>query len=344
MNVRNFVVTLFGFAVAGAILVGLAVVVGVEDVLAALRQGQAGPIILVALAILTWLSLWAACLRTVLGAVGTQIPLWDAVLVHAGVVFANHVTPFGQAGGEPIAAWLLADVSGEPIERSLAAITSFDAINVIPSLGLALVGIGVFAAKTVVSKQLQILAIGVSVFALFVVIFGVLIWRYRESLEALLAGGLLFIFEGATRLLPGVGPVNGSRITEGLHRFVEGIEQVAADERRLAVAVSFSTAGWTIQAVGLWLSLFAFGASVPIYVPIFVVPLGTVASVVPTPGGLGGIETAQVTLLALTTTVPAATIAAAVTVFSVGGFLLTTSVGGAAIVVLRLRDREIGAR
>ena len=125
------------------------------------------------------------------------------------------------------------------------------------------------------------------------------------------------------------------------------IDRAAAQRQFLLVLgglVAFSAGGWGVQVAGLWVALEAFGATVPPYVPLFVVPLGTIASALPTPGGLGGIETAQVSLLALATDVPAAMAAAAVAVFSVGGLLLTISIGAAAVVVLQARKRTLPLR
>ncbi|MFB6072457.1 MAG: hypothetical protein ABEJ88_05755 [Halobacterium sp.] len=84
----------------------------------------------------------------------------------------------------------------------------------------------------------------------------------------------------------------------------------------------------------------ALGSHIPIYVPFFVLPLGTLGSVLPTPGGLGGTEAINVTALTVVTAVAPATIAAAVTLHSVGGYFLTRSVGAAAASVLGVQGRR----
>jgi uncharacterized protein (TIRG00374 family) len=340
VDARNLAATLVGFGVAASILAGLAVVVGAGDVAAALGRARAGPVALVGAAIVAWLCLWGAGLRAVFGAIGAEISAVDAVLVYAGAAFANHVTPFGQAGGEPVAAWLLADVSGAPYERALATVASFDAVNVAPSLGFGALGLWAFGTASVLGERLRILAAGVVVLAVAISGGGFLAWRRRRGIEA----GVTRIAVGLSRRLGGlpvVGSVDPGSVEERVEGFVEGIERIAGDRRRVALALCFSACGWLVQVAGLWIALWGLGATVPPYVPLFVVPLGTIASALPTPGGLGGVETAQVSLLALSTGASNATLAAAVTIFSVGGFFLTTALGAAAVAVLQVRERNV---
>ncbi len=344
MQRRDLLATLAGFGVAAGVLAVLATLVGAGDVLDALGRAHVGLAALVAGAILAWIVLWGASLRAVLAAGGSHVSPTDAVLVNAGAAFANHVTPFGQAGGEPVAAWLLSDVSDASFERSLAAITSFDVLNVVPSLTLAVVGLGYYSAVTVLGARLRSLALAVAVAAVALPVAGVLAWVYRDRLEAVAVRVITPAVRVGGRVLPRAAPPARAVVADRVGRFVAGIESVAGDRRRLATALLLSTAGWVVQAVGLWVALRAVGATgVPVYVPLFVVPLGTVASAMPTPGGLGGIETVQVALLAATTTVAGATLTAAVLLFSVGGFFLTTAVGAGAVVVIRIRHGDDGA-
>jgi len=335
---RNLVATVAGFAVAAIALGALAAVVGAREVLAAIGRAEPLYVGAVAVAVLAWLCLWGLGLWVVLAAGGTQVSAVDAILVNAGAAFANHVTPFGQAGGEPVAAWLVSDVADVSFERSLAAVTSFDTINVVPSLSLAGVGLAAYAAVGTLDARLRLLLGGVLVAAAAFVLALALAWRYGDAIEGGLVRVLDPVARAVGRTVPFLDRPPGAAIESRVEGFVAGIGRVARDRRRLALALCLSTAGWAVQAVGLWAALLALGSPVPVYVPLFVVPLGTVANAVPTPGGLGGIEAVQVTLLVGTTGVAAATATAAVAIFSVGGFALTTSVGAAAVTVLKVRD------
>jgi len=339
---RDLAALAVGLAVGAAVLVALSAVAGGEAVLAALERAALQPVAGVGAAVLAWLCLWGLALRAVLAATGSRIGTVDAVLVNAGAAFANHVTPFGQAGGEPVAAWLLSDVSGAPFERSLGAMTSFDVLNVVPSLSLATVGLGYYASVAVLGATLRSVAVGLAVVAVVAPALAAGAWRRRRGIEAALVAVLAPPLRVGGRLLPVVSPPERADVERRVAGFLGAIESVATDRRRLGVALACSTAGWLAQAVGLWLALRAVGATVPVYVPLFVVPLGTVGSAMPTPGGLGGIEPIQVGLLTATTAAAAASVTAAVLVFSVGGFLLTTSVGAAAVAVLQVRERSVG--
>ncbi len=343
MQPRDLAATLLGLAVGLAALAALSGLVGGRAVLEALSGAAPGLVALVAAGILAWLCLWGLALRSVLAALGSDVGAVDAVLVNAAAAFANHVTPFGQAGGEPATALLLSEVGDAPFERALGAITSFDGLNVVPSLALSAVGLAYYASVAALGARLRSVAWGLAVVAVVAPVIGVLGWRHRETLEALLVALLAPVARLVGRLLPRVSPPDRAAVAGRVGGFVAAIEAVAGDRRRLAVALAASTAGWLAQILGLWLALRAVGATVPLYVPLFVVPLGTVGAAVPTPGGLGGIEPIQVALLTATTAAAAATVTAAVLLFSVGGFLLTTSVGAAAVAVLGVRSRRGGA-
>jgi uncharacterized protein (TIRG00374 family) len=85
--------------------------------------------------------------------------------------------------------------------------------------------------------------------------------------------------------------------------------------------------------VSLWLSLTALGANVPFPVALVAVPVGAIAGVTPLPGGLGGVETVLIALLAALS-VPASAAAGAVVVHRVGTYLLPTVLGGGVAGVL----------
>jgi len=340
VDARNLAAALAGFVVAVLVLLALTLFVGIDEVVATLQRADLRLVGVVALSILLWNVLWGFSLQVVVSAVGDEISTWNAVLVHAGAAFANHVTPFGQAGGEPITAWLLSDVSGAPFERSMAAVTSFDVINLIPSLTLATLGLAYYSVVTALGSTLQQLAVGVLVLVFVLPAVGLTLWRRRETTHTVLVRVLTPVARGVGRLLPGVSAPKRADVAERIDRFADGVGSVATDRRRVTAAVGFSAGGWLLQAVGLWVALQAVGATVPPYVPLFVVPLGALAGALPTPGGLGGIEAIQVGLLTATTAVVDAKITAAVLVFSVGGFLLTTSIGAAAATVIKLRRDE----
>ena len=343
MRCGNLWTALVGFVAAGVVFAALFWVVGVEDVLAALARASLPLVGLVAAAIVAWLLAWGLALRYILVALKVDLPAFDAVLVTAAAAFISHVMPFGQASSEPVTAWLLTDISETEFETALASIASLDALNFVPSLSFAIVGVGYYATAVALSDGLAVLVGGVVVVAIGLPLLAALAWRRRVGLQRRLVNLLTPLIRRISGVLPG-DPLEPDEIATRIGSFVEAVERVADDRRRVAAALAFSAAGWACQSLGLWVALLAVGASVPVYVPLFVVPIGTTASIVPTPGGLGGIETVNITLLVLVTSASPTIATAAVTIHSVGGFFLTNSLGAAAAATIRVRGTSITGR
>ncbi|WP_280587980.1 lysylphosphatidylglycerol synthase transmembrane domain-containing protein [Halorubrum sp. Boch-26] len=320
-----------GAVAAVGILAVLFVVVGAGRVVDTLRGADRGLVAATFGLALCWLLAWSLMLRTVLGAVGVHLPVATSFLVYAGAVFANNVTPFGQAGGEPVAAALIAKVSGSRYETGLVGIASVDVLNVVPSISLVFLGVSAYAATAAVGERLEV-AVAVAVALIASIATAIALgWRSRRAI--------------ADRLPAAVGGAIGrfrrfdaaaveEALAARLRNFFEDIERVGTSPRRLAVAVGLSLAGWTLQAAALAVAFAAVGAPIAPEVALFAVPLAYVAGATPLPGGLGGIEAAFVALLVPTTGVAAATVTAAVLVFRGAVYWLPMLIGGISVSVL----------
>ncbi|WP_336038175.1 lysylphosphatidylglycerol synthase transmembrane domain-containing protein [Halobacterium yunchengense] len=337
MQREDYVATLAGLAAAAAVFAVMFWLVDAEEVFAAARN--ADPVLLVGVVatILLWNVSWGFALWNVLSALEVDVPLHNVLLVQAAGAFANHVTPFGQAGGEPVTAWLLTRTADTDYEVSLASIASLDAINVVPSLAFASGGALYFVATTATDGKLGWIPVFVLVAAVGLPLLAFVVWRNRGRIGRRLSvlGPPLHRVASA---IPVVSVPDIETVRERFVGFANAVQRVAVSRERLAAAIGCSALGWAWQAVGLWVTFLALQSAIPVYVPFFVLPLGKVGSLFPTPGGLGGTEAINVTLLALLTPVSASTIAAAVTIHSVGGYLLTTTVGAGATSVLGVRE------
>jgi uncharacterized protein (TIRG00374 family) len=290
-----------------AVFAVLLFLVGGRDVLAALRTADPQLVGLVFVAGVCWLGCWGLMLRSILGTLGTPITVWRSFLVYAAAVFANNITPFGQAGGEPIAALLISTVTDEPYETGLAGISAVDVLNVISSVTLILVSVSYYATTTTVGEAVQdavVSAIGIVAGVTIVLGVG---WRYRWSLVDA-ASKLVAVM--AARLIPSAG--FKPDLQDRAERFFAHVETIATSPTRLGVVLGLSLAGWCLQGVALLAAFAAVGQTVPIAVVFFAVPLGNLAGAAPLPGGLGGIEAAFVAILVPATGIPAATVTAAV--------------------------------
>jgi hypothetical protein len=339
MEAEDLRATAVGFLMAAIVLAALFWFVGVGRIVRALSRADLRLVAVVGLMMLGWMVAWSFALRTVLDILGVTLPRVDVVLVYAAAAFANNVTPFGQAGGEPITALLIADASETEFETGLAAIASVDALNFAPSIALAVIGLGSYATTTALGPRLEVVALTIAAFAIGVPALVLAAWHRRYALERYTVAGLTPIVQKIYRVVPRRSPPNAAAIDRRIERFFAAIERVATDRRALVVTLSYSTLGWLLQAGALWLAFVALGRPIPIAVPLFVVPFGTIASATPMPGGLGGIESVHLLLLVTTTGVGLPLATAAVIIHRVGGFWLTTVTGGAALGALRVRSR-----
>ncbi|MFB6184992.1 MAG: YbhN family protein [Haloarculaceae archaeon] len=335
--------TLAGFAGALAVLAVLVAVVGVGDVVDALTEARVVVIPLVVLVAVVWLSLWGLALKTVLSALGSPLPAHTAILVFSAAVFSNNVTPFGQAGGEPVSALLISQAADAEYETGLAAIASVDTLHFVPSIGLAIVGFTFLTAGAVrLGRNLLFAAGAIVVLAVALPVGAYLGWRYRYELEAAVVRAVTPLVRTLARVVPGRSPPSPHVVEDRIEGFFTAIDRVAADRRTLVLSMTLSGLGWLTLAAALWLSLYALGAVVPVSAVVLVVPVAAIAGITPLPGGSGAIETVLVTLLVPTAGVPANVALSAVLLYRGATYWLPLVVGGGVASVLgadRIRNR-----
>ena len=310
-------------------------IIGPHKIFGALLMSE--PVILVVIVGVAacWLTAWGLALRTVLDALDTPVPISTAVLVFASATFANNVTPFGQAGGEPISALLISRASNREYETGLAAIASLDALNFVPSIGLAVIGLGYFASTVTFNTDLKLAAGAVGAFAVALVIIAFLGWRYRYRIERGTVAILTPFIQRVITTLPRVSPPELEALETRIGEFFAAIERVATSPWKLGLALLFSMIGWVGLATSLWLSLYALGHTVTLAVVLVAIPAGAMASITPLPGGLGGVAAVLGTLIAAATGgISIATITAAVLIHRSATYVLPTMVGGGVAAVL----------
>jgi uncharacterized protein (TIRG00374 family) len=320
--------TAAGFLGAVAALGLIAHVVGVGDLLFALSLARLDVVAAVVAVAAVWLVAWALALRTVLAAVGAAVSPWRASAVYAGVLFANNVTPFGQAGGEPVSALFVAESAGTEYETALAAVASADSLNVVPSTALGLAGVAYLSVTAAVGDRLRVAGAAVGALAVVLPAAGYLAWRGRARLEAASVAAIAPAAWVVGRAVPRLEAPTRDAVATRVEGFFRAIEVVGTDRRTLGVALGFSTLGWLAQAAALWLSLYAVGVVAPVAAVLVAVPVGAIAGVTPLPGGLGGVEAVLIALLVPLAGVTAATAAAAVFLHRGAIYWLPTLLGG----------------
>lgn len=320
--------TLAAFIVAIVILVVLSSLVGIGEIINILTMADPLIVALIPLVAVTWIVAWGLLFRVVVGTLDGQLPVVTAVFVYVSTMFANNVTPFGQAGGEPISAYFIASATDTEYETGLAAIASVDAIHFVPSISLAAIGLASFATTTALTEELEAAAAAVVALVIAIPLIGTFVWRYRERVEILIARIVTPVIGIVARIIPNRAPPERNAVSRRVREFFHAVERVATDRRGLALSFVFATIGWVALSGILWISLFALGYLVPFTVVIVIVPIGSMASITPLPGGLGGIETVLVGLLVPLVGVDLATAGAAVILYRSASYWLPTLIGG----------------
>lgn len=319
-----------GFTAAVAILAGLVYLVGVDGVIAAM--GMLGPrdILLLTLATLGYLLSWGLALRTVLAALDVKTSYVHAIFLFASATFANNITPFGQAGGEPFSALLVARSTDSEYESSLAAIVSVDTINFIPSIALSMVGLAYYVAVVTVGDRLLLVSGVVAGLAIGVPLIGYGIWVVRHRFQQIVVRILYPVSATVSRFVPSLPVPTRPNIRDRVQGFFQAIERVADSRVTLLEALFFSTTGWLCLAITLWFALAAVGHDVPIAAALIAAPVAAIASVTPLPGGLGGVELAVVLIIVPITSVSAEVAASAALIYRGATYWFPTIVGALA--------------
>ncbi|AZH24473.1 lysylphosphatidylglycerol synthase transmembrane domain-containing protein [Haloplanus aerogenes] len=336
--------TILGFAAALVVFAVLFSLAGVDDLVSQLTNADLRLVALVFLVTLGWLAAWGFSLRTVLDVLGVSLSVPQAFLVFTGAMFANNVTPFGQAGGEPITALLISRVADTEYEKGLAAIASVDTLNFVPSITIAVIGVGYYVTEVTLgtNRRLELALVAVAILAVGVPTLVYLGWQRRYRLESKVVGVVTPLIRRVATHLPRVPVPTAGGIERRINGFFRAIERVATNPRGLALALGLSAIGWFCQMLGLWLAFRAIGTPIPLSVALFVVPIGAIAGVTPLPGGAGGIESVLVVLL-VAAPLPSVTepiALAAVVVFRGAVYWTPTVLGGLVTGVVGLRSRR----
>ncbi len=322
-------VTVLLFTAALLILGALVWLAGVEETLSALGQARIDLVAVVVVLAALWLAAWGMSLYVVLEALGAPISSLRAILVFSAAMFSNNITPFGQAGGEPVSAFLISQAADSEYETGLAAIASVDTLHFVPSIGMAFTGVALLALRA--AKLGRDLYLSVAILAGLLVVFvtgALLAYRYRSTIEHAIAVVVTPIVRFLSRLVPGRSPPAPDDIERRIEGFFRAIERIAGDRRAIFEATVLSATGWLALSVALWISIFSVGASVPLAATLIAVPIGSIAGVTPLPGGSGAIETAFAAILVSLGDILTGAAVAGVLVYRLATYWLPTVVGG----------------
>ncbi|WP_168191274.1 lysylphosphatidylglycerol synthase transmembrane domain-containing protein [Haloprofundus sp. MHR1] len=330
-----------------AVVVALAALVGLSGVswsgvVAELRTID--PLLLVValaaslLAQLAWSSSTLLFLRTVDPTVSTG----RVRLGYLTGTFAKQILPFGHAGGVPLMAYVLAEEMDLDYRGTFASVTASELLIFVASLAVAGLGFGWFVVADGVASGTELVALGlVGVLALVAVAIAGFVKRrtaFRRVVHGVALVGRAVFRRAGPRVQGRLAP---KAVDRGLDEFFETFDRATSDRSTVIRAATFAVVGWVLFALPLYLGSLAVGQSLPLALVLFVVPAAGLATLLPTPGGLGGTEVGLTAAVVVLAEVGLETAAAAVLVYRVCSYWFLLVVGGLSSLFLSVGFREL---
>ncbi|WP_101297221.1 lysylphosphatidylglycerol synthase transmembrane domain-containing protein [Halegenticoccus soli] len=333
----------FGFGIVAA-LVAVAAVAGfdwdaVASELAAADLRLLGVALLASLlAQFAWSGVTVLFLRTV-----EEVPAGRVRVGYLAGTFAKQVLPFGHAGGVPLLAYVLSEDLGLDYRRTFASVTASELVIFLASLVVAAVGFVWFVLTAGASAGVGALALGLAaVLAVAAALVGCLLRRrsaLRHAAHGVAAVGRVSVGRLVPRARRRLAP---DAVDRGLDGFFEAFERATADRRIVAQAAGLALCGWALFALPLHFGFLAVDHRPALALSLFVVPLAGLATLLPTPGGLGGTEVGAAAVIVLLTGAAVDAVAAAVLLYRVATYWCVVLVGG--VCSLYLSSRIGGVR
>jgi conserved hypothetical protein len=320
---RTLVRILLGFLVAAVVLSLFAVGVGTEDLSRAFAGARLRWLALGCLSTAVCLVAWGKAWHVVLGVVGIEESFRRLVVTFYAATFANYVTPLGQAGGEPFIAYVLSQDTDASYEDSLASVVTADLLNLLPFFSFATVGLGWLLWQASLPSVARSLALGLLAMAVGVPAITVFGWRFRARLSRT----VIRVSAPVVRRVPRL-TVAGLR--ERMANLGTAFDRIAADPRALVRALVYSYVGWAFFALPLYFAARTVGLPLEVVLVFFIVPASTLAGLVPSPGGLGGVELALTGLLVALAGLTGTQAYAVALVYRIASYWFALAAGGAA--------------
>jgi uncharacterized protein (TIRG00374 family) len=292
-----------GFAIAGLLLYLLGSVVGWREIIDALADADPLWVAVACLSTLLYLLAWTKTWEVVLTAGAISVSYPRLVPTFFAATFANYTTPFGQAGGEPFIAYVLATDTEASYEQALASVSTADLLNLFPFFSFAGLGLAALVLTGEIPPGTRPLVIGLAAIAVGVPLIVLVGWYRRDLIE----GAIVWVTGPVVRRTERF-TVAGVR--ERVDGFYDQLGRIASDPRELIVAVTFSFVGWVFFALPLYFAALALSLPLDPFLVVFLVPASSLAGITPTPGGLGGVEAALVALVVALTPIAAGPAAA----------------------------------
>jgi uncharacterized protein (TIRG00374 family) len=266
----------------------------------------------------------------------------ESVFLNAAVSLAHNLTPLGQAGGIPVGAAIVSMRSTSGYERILAALSMKDIVSFVPAiLVFVFVGPYLLVAERSIPGPIRPFLAAFSVFVVLVCALAFAVHRNSGTAHRLLQRVAAAVNRTVARL-PYVPALDADELEGRLDEFSDSLGDLASDRPTVVLASAGATGSFLAQGTLVWLTFAAIGAEIPLALAIFSVPVSLLASGLPLPGGTGGVEAIQITVITVFVGVGTGSATTAV-VLSRGLVYWTPIVLGAlTLLVLNIEKRRTG--
>ncbi|WP_331235491.1 lysylphosphatidylglycerol synthase transmembrane domain-containing protein [Natronorarus salvus] len=314
-------------------------VVGWEEVLGAIRHASLRIYALAFVATVGCLLCRAYVWHRVLAIVDRPRPYWLVVSVFLAGTFGKYVLPYGQVTSGVGVAAVVSRYYDSEYEEGLAAVVSADFLNYLPYYTLGAVGVGylLHTGSSPVALDAYLRPAGVALAVVGLVL--VVVWHRRDGIRSGAIGAVASLRGAVSGVSPRVArQLRRENLERRFEGFSETLELVSRNRRSGAVAVLSAHVAWLGLAGALYATAHAVGSPLPFGLAILGVALSKLGFLVPTPGGVGGVEIALASVLVLVAPIGFATATAIAILYRFATYWFTILVGGATSVALTLKD------
>ena len=234
--------------------------------------------------------------------------------------------PYAMAGTQTVLAYLSSRDEGIDIEHAFGAVLVADVLVYVPHFTLGAVGVIAYSGTV---PDGTLLSTGLLVGGLVALLC---VGYYQRWV-------VYRVFERVTDLANAVLLRVGGRASdvEGTSRvssFYESIDRISASRRATASGLLFGHAGMVFLMVPLTVAGYAVGVTIPVGLAAGIVMATKFSGVLPTPGGVGGIEAIMVAMLVAVGDVGSATATAVTLLYRLSTYWYLLFVGGIAAIPL----------
>ncbi|MFP8956839.1 lysylphosphatidylglycerol synthase transmembrane domain-containing protein [Natrialbaceae archaeon A-CW3] len=254
-------------------------------------------------------------------------------------MFIKYVTPYGQVATEPLVAYLVAREGELAYEDGLASVLAADVLNYLPYYSFGFLGVAsIVAGDTIATAFVSRLVVFGLAFVVVIAAMTVVLWR-RTVVYWFVIGAVTTLHRTTGRVTDRFDPLLCPDAVRGrLDGFYETIDTIGASRRTLAAATVSAHLGMAFLMLPVYIGASALGYHLSLGVVAIAVAVGKLGSVVPAPGGTGGVEAIVTASLATLGQLEVAAALSIALLYRLCTYWLTVGVGGVSAFSVLVRN------